>query len=294
MRMKLWSAIAVSCLGASLAALPVLAQGEGGPTPAEAATQLKNATKAELLMLKIALLTSGADLRDDLFSHIFAILGGGATPEDGLENATSDLVDSRNETWGSAETVQRNLEIFGFTLLQGLGPGVFPLGFLLGDCQTIDKFVAAIEKELAKGRAKTLKDLKRFAKFLASLDYAMNPGLPPLAPTAPPAPNPTPPPAPGPNPLKIHGLAGGSSTLATLDGKLCVGGIADSAGGDVSVTITGPGGATQQQTVPVDIDRKWYVCFPPVGVPGNLPEGNYTVEATQGGSSASAAIGVPG
>ncbi len=294
MRKKLRSAIAVSCLAGSLAAPPAVAQGEGTLTPSEAASQLKSATKPELVMLKIALATRAIDLGDDLLFHVFAILGGGATPEDGLENATSDLVDSMNQAWGSAETVQRDLEFAGFLILQDLGGAGFPLGFLLGDGQTVDKFVAAVEKEVAKYRAKTLKDMRKFAGILAGLDYAISPGVPVLALTAPPAPNHTPPPAPGPNPLKIHGLAGGSSRLATLDGKLCVGGIADSGGGDVTVTITGPGGATQQQTIPVDIDRKWYVCFPPAGVPGNLPEGNYTVEATQGGSATSAAIGVPG
>ncbi|HKB15038.1 MAG TPA: hypothetical protein VKF62_03185, partial [Planctomycetota bacterium] len=231
MRIKLWSTIAVSCLAGSLAAPPLHAQEEGTITPAEAATQLKNATKPELAMLKFALSTLGLDLQDDLVTHLFAILGGGETTQQSLENATSDLVDSMNQAWGSAATVHLDLEVAGSVILQDLGGTSFPVGFLLGDGQTIDKFVVAVEKEVAKYRAKTLKDMKKFAGILASLDYPIYFAVPGLGPTAPPAPNHSPTPAPGPNPLKIHGLAGGSSRAATNDGKLCVGGIGDTAGG---------------------------------------------------------------
>ncbi|MCI0587470.1 MAG: hypothetical protein L0323_11580 [Planctomycetes bacterium] len=297
MKMYLWSAVVGSIVGVCVGTLPAFAQGPPPPpTPSEAAAQLRNASKAELAALKAALSTNLSGFETNLSTHLLAVGGGSATPQQSLENAAGNLVDAMNALRDKTNLAERNLEAQAAGLLRGLGGTDYPLGFLVGDAQTLDKFVAAIGKEVGKNRAKFLKDMQKFARGLSSAEYTILAWVPDLGDTAPPSPNPGPAPAAGALPLAIHGIAAGAGSMTANDGKICVGGLADAAGGSLTVTITGPAATTQTQTVTVTTSGRWYACFPPIGTAGNLSEGNYTVQATQGTTtpiSTSAAIGVP-
>src|SRR5262245_65237219 len=168
MKMHLWSVVVGSLAGVCFGNLPAFAQGPPPPTPAGAAAQLRNASKAELAALKSALSTNLSDFEDNLATHLLAVGGGSATPQQSLENAANNLVDAMNALRDKANQSERSLEAQASPLLSDLGGTDYPLGFLLGDGQTVDKFVAAIGKEVGKNRAKFLKDMQKFARGLSS------------------------------------------------------------------------------------------------------------------------------
>jgi len=275
------------------AGLVILLAGGAVAVQGNPASELKSASKSELSFHKNAVKQALSNYCDTLDQIADDVGSGALTPDAALDQitaATNAFVDDLSVL---GDQISRNLEFFAGALLQGTS-GI-PAGFLLGDCGTLDRFSASIGKTVAKTISKVLKKLKKIAKAAqGGANYGVNPGLGAPVPPPPPAPVPGPPPPPPPKPLKINALAGGSDITAANDGKLCVGGTADPANGNVDVTINGPGGTMLTQNVAVDpVTCRWQACFPAMGVP-NLPEGNYQVQAAQAGVAVNNAIGVPG
>jgi hypothetical protein len=174
----------------------------------------------------------------------------------------------------------RAVEEFGITFVDEL-----PLSVLPGGCGDFDKFESATHAAAQKALDMLLKKMKKFAKDLSAVDKAKGGGGVTIL--VPPPHllysgesevigfgNPPPPPNPPKNLKKTWHASGRLSDNPT--GQMSMGGTADPGAGDVTITITKPGGGTEQTTSPVDNKCRWKAKFT------NLPPGTYTAAITQG------------
>lgn len=171
-------------------------------------------------------------------------------------------------------------------------------GSLAGDCGALEYIEDNLENEYENFVDDVRAKLKEFGvKQLVSEDQAMTAKVePPVVHDVVPYVAPETPPAVAPfKPLRFEALGGASNTTRDADGRLCVSGTADPRnGGTVTVVVRGPDGKTYNASSPVNQTTcRWRICVPPSGEEGTLTEGNYQIDATQGGVTLSGSIGVP-
>ena len=171
------------------------------------------------------------------------------------------------------------------------------VGLLDGGCGDWDKFVNAAISLYDKAWDKLLKKYKKLIKTIdgkfknTGENYLSLVEMPQVntaltAPVPIPVPAPLPQPDPQPKPLKKHWSAAGRlSSSSTAD--LTIGGSADPGGGDVTVSMTGPGGAVTPVDASVGDDCNWQADF------SGLTPGTYRVTLTQGGNTATFTKYVP-
>ncbi len=195
---------------------------------------------------------------------------------DSMSNGTNDGLNS------FADDLDARAESFGITSFDQIAPSLLP-----GGCGDWDKLESGALKNALKAIDKILKKAKKFGKDLDALDeknggdgvtvllYPANILVGQEAPPIGGFVNPPPPP-PLPKPLQRSWRASGR-LLDQMNGRAHIGGTADPGAGQVTVTVTGPGGA--MTTVMADVDAvtcKWTAKFP------DLPKGPYNVSVTQG------------
>jgi hypothetical protein len=160
-------------------------------------------------------------------------------------------------------------------------------GLIPGGCGDWDKFEDGVRK-LAGKTTKTME--KKYKALVKTIDKSASDdelvqifdllGLD-LTPAPIPIPVPTPETQPDPVPKELKkNFTSSGRWASSANTRLQIGGSADPGGGNVTVEITGPGGAMSSVEVPVNgTSCGWEADFP------NLPPGSYTVTLTQGSNT---------
>ncbi len=217
--------------------------------------------------------TTPAESQLQLFDRLVALF----TTEDGLLNGTLDQVEQ-----------DATLHLENLALL--------PNAMTVGDGGLIDAALHGATGLVHLATARSFIKVRAFSKLLEKLedyDLVVDRRAQIADPMTPTEDSGTPAPAPK-TMLRIDLLLAGSERGGVLgDGIICLAGTADpSNGADVTVSLLLPGHAPVDVVAAIDAaTHRWQVTVPP-SLPGNLPEGNYSVDVTQGGVTISDSIGM--
>lgn len=229
----------------------------------------------------------------DVNNELKALLQDRADADITTQEAIDDALDLFQDAYSGLVTDTNALlddvdaNIASRLIASGFTADNFPLTLVYGGCGIYDAFISKVFTDYYKTQATIQKAACKYFSDLNKLDIKLGGnGVTAIVPPAicsigeglqiAAAVNPAPPPKPKPN-LAITWAASGHLTTDATS-KLKTGGVADKDGGNVTVKLTGPGGSTSTQNVPVDNKGRWKANF------SGLPSGDYVIEATQGTS----------